>query len=186
MRFTFISQRTLLVFSILGIYLIQPAARAETVRIVALGASNTAGKGVSSSEAFPAQLEGMLKARGYDVQVTNAGRNGDTPLGMFNRISSDVPQGTKIVILNPGGNDLRACQRRRGGGECATREEHAASIGKIIGALRARGIKVIMANFSRMSASMRQEDGRHLTPETHRTVAARLTGQVISAIGRKT
>jgi acyl-CoA thioesterase-1 len=43
-------------------------ARAE---IVALGASNVAGRGVSSSEAFPAQLERMLSGKGYNVHVAN-------------------------------------------------------------------------------------------------------------------
>ena len=40
------------------------SAGAETTRIVALGASNTAGKGVSRDQAFPAQLEAMLRAKG--------------------------------------------------------------------------------------------------------------------------
>ena len=161
------------------------SARAEPVKIVALGASNTYGKGVSRSEAFPAQLEIMLKARGYDVRVINAGVNGDTPDGMLRRIGSDVPSDTRIVILNPGGNDLRACHRRRGGGECATREEHAASINRVVGALRARGAKVIMANFSKVADHDRQADGRHLTPEKHRRVAAQLLPQVASAIGKR-
>jgi hypothetical protein len=39
------------------------SARAE-VRIVCIGDSNIAGKGVSSSEAYPAQLERALRARG--------------------------------------------------------------------------------------------------------------------------
>src|ERR1035437_10375638 len=38
-------------------------------QIVALGASNVAGGGVSGSEAFPAQLERMLAAKGYNVHV---------------------------------------------------------------------------------------------------------------------
>jgi acyl-CoA thioesterase-1 len=126
----------------------------------------------------------MLRAKGFDVQVINAGVNGDTPLGMLNRISSDVPAGTRIVILNPGGNDLRGCGRRRGGGTCASPEEHAASVGQVVAALRARGIKVIMAKFGRKSASMRQADGRHLTPEAHRMVAAQLLPQVVAALGR--
>lgn len=50
-------------------------------QIVALGASNVAGKGVDSSEAYPAQLERLLAARGYHVHVANAGVSGDTNLG---------------------------------------------------------------------------------------------------------
>ena len=151
-------------------------------QIVALGASNTAGKGVSIGEAFPAQLQEMLRARGLNVNVTNAGVSGDTPTGMLNRLNTSVPEGTRVVILNPGGNDLRAC-RRRGGGECASREEHFAVVEEIRARLRSRGIKVVMAKFGGMGAEDRQSDGRHLIPEVHREVASRLLPQVISALG---
>jgi acyl-CoA thioesterase-1 len=41
-------------------------------QIVAIGASNTAGYGVGASQAFPAQLEAMLRAKGSNMHVTNA------------------------------------------------------------------------------------------------------------------
>jgi lysophospholipase L1-like esterase len=44
-------------------------AEAATIKILALGASNTNGKGVSTSDAWPAQLESMLRAKGYDATV---------------------------------------------------------------------------------------------------------------------
>jgi len=40
------------------------AALADAATVVALGASNTFGKGVSRSQAYPAQLEALLRARG--------------------------------------------------------------------------------------------------------------------------
>ena len=49
-------------------------------QVVCLGASNTAGKGVSQQEAYPAQLEIMLRARHYDGGVANAG-SAATPHG---------------------------------------------------------------------------------------------------------
>jgi acyl-CoA thioesterase-1 len=39
--------------------------------------------------------------------VSNTGVFGDTTLGMLSRLSSSVPAGTKIVILQFGGNDFR-------------------------------------------------------------------------------
>src|SRR5713226_10367112 len=81
------------------------AAQAATV--VALGASNTFGKGVSRSQAYPAQLEALLRARGLNVHVINAGINGDTTGGMLARLDRVVPKGTSVVILQPGGNDRR-------------------------------------------------------------------------------
>jgi acyl-CoA thioesterase-1 len=58
-------------------------ADVANAQVVALGASNVAGRGVSSSEAFPAQLEQMLAAKGLNVHVTNAGISGDTNEGML-------------------------------------------------------------------------------------------------------
>jgi acyl-CoA thioesterase-1 len=84
-------------------------------QIVALGASNIAGRGVSSSEAFPAQLERMLAAKGYNVHVTNAGVNGDTNAGMLARLDQAVPEGTKIVLLGTRGGSFNA--RRLGQGD---------------------------------------------------------------------
>ena len=88
--------RMLLSFATCGLLLQLGFAHAATV--VALGASNTAGKGVSLSQAYPAQLETMLRARGFDVHVINAGVSGDTTGGMTARIESTVPKGTRVVI----------------------------------------------------------------------------------------
>jgi acyl-CoA thioesterase-1 len=138
-------------------------ARAQ---IVALGASNTAGKGVGASEAFPAQLEAMLRANGRNMHVANAGISGDTTAGMLARLSSAVPAGTKIVILQFGGNDARK-----------GRTDRAANIAQIESQLKARGIRFVETDgFVRaaLQAGLRQPDGQHLTVEGHRQVAAAL------------
>src|ERR1700692_3877969 len=90
---------------------------ADTARaqIVALGASNVAGRGVSSSEAFPAQLERMLSGKGYNVHVVNAGISGDTNSGMLGRLNRAVPDGTTIVLLGTIGGTFNA--RRLGQGD---------------------------------------------------------------------
>jgi acyl-CoA thioesterase I len=89
-------QSAIIAFGMLGVV---PMAHADTVRIVAVGASNTAGKGVGT-EAFPAQLEALLKAKGYDVRVTNVGISGDDTGHMLARIENAVPDGTRVVILD--------------------------------------------------------------------------------------
>jgi acyl-CoA thioesterase-1 len=172
-----------LLLCVLGVLLTRPAI-ADTTLIVALGASNTEGKGVSPREAFPAVLEQMLRGQGYDVQIINAGISGDTPQGMLARLDSSVPPGTRVVILNPGGNDLRGCGRRRGG-SCATPEEHAASVQQLVESIRARGIRVVMAKFGHLPESYRQADGRHLTPEAHRAVAVQLYPEVAAALANR-
>ena len=66
-----------------------PLAQTQTlVKIVALGASNTEGWGVSPSEAYPARLQALLKARGIDATVINAGIAGDTTGGMMARLET--------------------------------------------------------------------------------------------------
>src|SRR5262249_62044821 len=73
---------------------------ADAATIVALGASNTYGKGVSRSEAYPAQLEALLRARGYNARVVNAGISGDTTGGMLGRLDGAGPGGTGLVLLH--------------------------------------------------------------------------------------
>ena len=149
---------------------------AAQVNIVVLGASNTYGKGVARAAAFPSQLQAMLKAKGHDVRVSNAGINGDTTGGMLRRLSSAVPAGTQLVILQPGNND-----RRKGVGG-----DRAGNISAITSRLQARGIKVIVAE--RILAGLSQHlqpDGEHLTGAGYRMVAERLLPQVEAAIGRR-
>lgn len=137
---------------------------AEAATVVALGASNTFGKGVSRSQAYPAQLEAVLRAKGLNVTVINAGVNGDTTGGMLARLTRVVPKATRVVILQPGGND-----RRKG-----TSDQTA----EILTRLRATGIKVVLLPNSMLRGLPHQPDGMHLTPEGYRMLAEQLAGQV--------
>lgn len=138
-----------------------------SAQVVALGASNTEGRGVSSSESYPAQLQAMLQARGSSLRVTNAGVSGDTTGGMLARLSSAVPDGTKIVVLQFGGND-------RGKISLEMRQANIASIQQ---QLRKRGIRIVQADGlvrSAWAAGLVQPDHIHLTAEGYRRVAAQL------------
>lgn len=81
------------------------AAEPSAVRIVALGDSLTAGYELPPSAAFPVQLENALRAKGYKVEVANAGVSGDTTSGGLERLDWAVPEGTDAVILELGAND---------------------------------------------------------------------------------
>lgn len=157
---------------------VRSEAQARSTTIVALGASNTQGKGVASSQAWPARLEALLRARGINASVINAGINGDTTGGMLARLDSAVPSGTRVVILQPGGND-----RRRGVDE----GERGGNIEQIKRRLAARNIRVVMmggALFQSVKRSHPQADGIHITPEGHAKLAANILPQVVAAIGR--
>lgn len=80
-------------------------ASGKPVRIVAFGDSLTAGYQLPASDAFPAQLQRALKARGHAVEVANAGVSGDTTQAGLERFDWAVPEGTDAVILELGAND---------------------------------------------------------------------------------
>ena len=147
-----------------------PVTAADAATIVALGASNTYGKGVARNQAYPAQLEAILRAKGSDVRVVNAGINGDTTEGMLRRLDRAVPNGTSAVILQPGGND------RRKGSVDRTAE--------IQSRLAARNIPVIMMGNNMLRGLPHQPDGQHLTPEGYHMLAEAIASQAAGAVGR--
>ena len=86
------------------------SATAEPLKILAFGDSLTAGYGLDElSDAFPAQLERALRARGHDVRVIQSGVSGETTTGGLNRIDWALGEKPDAVIVELGGNDgLRA------------------------------------------------------------------------------
>lgn len=141
--------------------------------IVALGASNTYGKGVARNQAYPAQLEAILRAKGHSVRVINAGINGNTTRQMLARMDSAVPKGTIVVVLQPGGND-----RRKGEGDTSQ------NIAEIQNRLSARGVRVVMMENGMFRGLPKQPDGQHMTPEGYRMLAEVIAGQVEGSLGR--
>ena len=100
-----------------------------------MGDSLSAGYQLAASEAFPAQLERALKARGVAVEIANAGVSGDTSSGGLARLDWSVPDGTDAVILELGANDML-----RGIEPKVTRD----ALDEIIRRLKRRGIEVLL------------------------------------------
>ena len=150
-------------------------ARAQ---VVAFGASNVSGYGVAEREAFPAQLQALLRAHGFDVVVLNAGVFGNTTADLRNRSSSDIPQGTKVVILDVSGpifnNSLKGISDAQG----------RADIAAIEAGLNGRGIEVVEESAREIALRHHQADGVHLTAEGHRLLAESLLSRVSRALGR--
>jgi acyl-CoA thioesterase-1 len=114
-----------------------PSAGAEPVlRVVALGDSLSAGYLLPADASFPAVLENRLRARGLNVEVTNAGVSGDTASAGLERLDWSVPEGTDLVIVELGANDML-----RGIAPAVTK----AALESIIQRLQARGIRVLLA-----------------------------------------
>ena len=151
------------------------AVAAAPLRVVAIGASNTQGWYVGNQGAYPAKLQALLKAKGIDAQVVNAGVPFDTTAGMLKRIDSDVPTGTDIVILQPGANDRRFL---------GTKEQRAANIAAMERRLRNRSIKVIVYD-EEIPLRYYAFDFIHLTGEGHAMIAATLLPRIMATISRR-
>jgi acyl-CoA thioesterase I len=150
-------------------------AHAASLRIVAIGASNTHGWYVGNHGAYPAQLQDLLRVKGIDAEVTNAGVPFDTTAMMLRRIDTDVPNGTDIAILQPGGNDLRFF---------GTKQQRAANIAEMERRLNARSIKVIVYD-EEIPLRYYTIDFIHLTREGHAMIAAALLPRIIAIIDRQ-
>ena len=150
-------------------------AGAGPLRIVAIGASNTHGWYVGNRGAYPAQLQALLAAKGISAEVRNTGIPLDTTAGMLRRIDRDVPDGTEIVVLQPGGNDRRFLR---------TAEERTANIAAMERRLLERGIKVVVYD-EEIPVRFYTFDKIHLTRDGHAMIAEALLPRVIAAIGRQ-
>ena len=111
-------------------------AFADTYRIVGFGDSLMAGYQLGPEEGFAPKLQAALKAKGHDVEVANAGVSGDTTSGGLARLDWSVPDGTDLVILELGANDML-----RGLSPSITEQ----NLDKMLAGLKARNIPVVLA-----------------------------------------
>jgi acyl-CoA thioesterase-1 len=155
--------------AVVAALLVSTPLHAARLNIVAIGASNTTGFGVGEQNAYPAVLQALLRKKGIDASVTNAGVNGDVTSGMRNRLDSAVPKGTDLVILQPGANDLRFF---------GTKEARAANIAAMVARLRARGIRVVVYDPPTIPADFYQWDHIHFNAAAHAKIAAVLAAQI--------
>lgn len=110
-------------------------AMAETYKIVGFGDSLMAGYMLGPGQSFPDQLQAALKKNGLDATVANAGVSGDTTSDGLARIDWSIPDGTDLVLLELGSNDML-----RGIDPAVTKKNLATMIEK----LQARHIGVVL------------------------------------------
>lgn len=108
----------------------------QSLTVVVLGDSLSAGYGLAREEAFPAQLQSALKQEGYQIQMINAGLSGDTSAGGASRLEWSLSDGPDLVIVALGANDaLRGLDP----------EQTRANLASIMTRLQQRGIAVVLA-----------------------------------------
>ena len=110
---------------------------ATPAHMLALGDSLTAGYELPAADAFPAKLEQALRAKGYVIDITNAGVSGDTTSGGRARLEWALAAGTPdFAIVELGANDAF-----RGLDPALVY----ANLDAILGDLHKRGVKTLLA-----------------------------------------
>jgi acyl-CoA thioesterase-1 len=120
----------------LAILAVTAGATAEPYRIVGFGDSLMAGYGLDAGQSFPEKLEKALRDKGHDVVIVNAGVSGDTSSGGLSRLDWSVPDGTQLVTLELGANDML-----RGIGPDITEK----NLDAMLARLKERNIAVLLA-----------------------------------------
>ncbi len=115
--------------------MVQPVL-AQSFNLVAFGDSLTAGLGVGARDSFPAQLEASLRAKGYQIDVLNAGVSGDTTSAGLARLDWAISDDAQAVIVALGANDAL-----RGLAPAEMEKNLDAIVGRIVG----RGKPVLLA-----------------------------------------
>ena len=113
-----------------------PPPAVERPKIVAFGDSLTAGLGLTAAETYPAQLQKLLDAAGYQYEVVNAGVSGETTAGGLRRMDWTLDGDVRFVILELGANDIL-----RGQPVDLLKE----NLTKMIDAIQRKGATVILA-----------------------------------------
>ena len=170
------ASRALALAAALVAFALAAPLQARPLNIVAIGASNTTGFGVGEQNSYPAVLQVLLHKKGIEANVINAGVNGDVTAGMLRRIDNAVPKGTDIVILQPGGNDLRFL---------GTKAARAANVAAMAARMRARGIRVIIYDPDPVPSDFYQWDHIHFNAAAHAKIAATLAAEIEASLKPK-
>jgi len=170
------------------IVVVGTGALAAPLKIVALGDSATAGWLVARTDAYPAELQRQLRAKGHDVVVKNAGISGDTSAGALHRLDLAVDPDTKIVLVEVGTNDLRlhipAAKMRANVAEIVRVLQKRRIVVLLIGLGSldlsgiARAAHVPYAQFRLPPGKYRARDHAHFNAEGYRIVVARMLPHV--------
>jgi len=148
--------------------LIPSPSSAETVKILAIGASNTNGKGVQRSAAWPARVEAMLQKKGIDAKVSVNAVNGSTTTQILGRLRSAIKAGPRVAIVAiPLTND----RRRK-----VNTQRNIAAMRTL---LDKNGIKLVLVTHPHVWAEHQmQKDRIHFTVDGHNTFASKAVALV--------
>jgi acyl-CoA thioesterase-1 len=81
-------------------------SESNPITIAFLGDSLTAGYRIGQEAAYPNLVGEKLKARGYDVEIINAGVSGDTTAGGLRRVDWLLRRRVDLLVIALGANDM--------------------------------------------------------------------------------
>ena len=96
----------ILITGFCAIWFMWGQAVADTIHILALGDSLTAGYGLDPGKSFADKLQEALRAKGHDIAIINAGVSGDTMAQGAARLDWALTDDVKAVIVELGANDV--------------------------------------------------------------------------------
>jgi acyl-CoA thioesterase-1 len=129
------------------------AAPGPEIRLLMLGDSITAGFGLARHEGPPARIQALLREKGRNVRVIDAGVSGDTTAGGRSRIEWALADRPHAAIVALGGNDgLRGL----------TPAQMRANLTAILDALARRNIPTLLAGMM-APPNLGAEYGREFT-----------------------
>ena len=82
------------------------AAPGPVIKIVFVGDSLTEGLGVTREQAYPALIEQLLRALGYDATSINSGVSGATSAGAAQKVRWALRSQPTLIVLALGANDM--------------------------------------------------------------------------------
>jgi len=82
-----------------------PSAASESIRILMLGDSLTAGHGLIKSDSLPVRLQAALEQTAPGLRVVNGGVSGDTTAGGRARLAWSLADRPNAVVIALGAND---------------------------------------------------------------------------------
>lgn len=77
----------------------------KEIKILFIGDSLTEGYGIPRSESYPQQLGMILKSKGHQVKIINAGVSGSTTSSGLERLKWQLKSRPDILVISLGAND---------------------------------------------------------------------------------
>jgi acyl-CoA thioesterase-1 len=118
--------------------------------ILTIGESTTAGWGVPRDKSYPAQLQQLLDAAGYDYRVVNHGRSGSSTTMAMSNLHRGLTLQPEIVLIALGGNDR---SQRMGS------DQTEANLRKMVSIFVLAGAKVYLADRTLTLDNFQDEEG---------------------------